>query len=774
MNTKKELKEAFDVNQVMNNLLNEVAEAASTRNSSTLNHLINIRDLLNTLKTIDKTSEFVLQRETLDNIRKALSGINLPSGKNLKELGVEISTPDKTLKQIDEAPKTGQEARSKLNKVFTDQLGQTIQVLNDIIEVGIAGEKNAQAIPSTDRIDKILLEIVTTLFGTGLKQFVEVNLPDDASSKNVEEITLSKNRSAKLENPTTEASEPSEKIIRDVGRTNLINKQVFGIGNIPDFTAKNAAPINAELDITTKAQNELSSAAGKSQKIEDAVSQASIGNKTELDLIETDLLTDGGKISLDAGAAIKGDNKTINEAEVPGLINKSTNDIDTDTTPDGVKPTSPDEWYRNWGFPSGNNNLNNQALSLFGGRVDLAAVFKGAIGQALGFFGVTSADVVRMANKAARDFNSEVNAFTLFTGIQNAFVSRSVKQTLTEADLQNFDQRTFAGTAGSGELDTVARKGLVAPDGSKGNVVTETNLPPAQQQMLRQIIGDRGKTIADEGSRGGDYPVDDLTLTLPEKQLEGFQQRTFDIVGGKKGTGFLKIYLRRGPKFSDSLSDTQVIPFQFEPIVSGDAKAAEYSQISTLARSQSAQVYRKSTERTISLELNYLVVQKPSDLDQTNLAVSESVKDMQFWTEDYIYDYIVRNLRNLVLPNLTSPQYKLAPPIVQVWYGGIDSQSASSTGEGVTDTQNNQLNDVFPTFRTNWYSYGNNGFEQRSYRSLWICSNVGFDYKGGIVNRSSRRYSWVTATLSLTEIAPSVTDNEILIWSPSPPNQPIG
>ena len=226
------------------------------------------------------------------------------------------------------------------------------------------------------------------------------------------------------------------------------------------------------------------------------------------------------------------------------------------------------------------------------------------------------------------------------------------------------------------------------------------------------------------------FQQQNAAIEFPDKDTSNFKSRTANIIGTSPGTGFLKIYLLRGPNFATSQDSgsTVVLPFQFEPIVSGDAKAAEYSQISTLARSQAAQVYRKSQERTISVELNYLVVQPPAgDSSYINNAISSSVSDMAFWTEDYIYDYVVRNLKQLVLPNIVNTNYKLAPPIVQVWYGGIDSTQASSTGDGVPDTnppQNSQLNDIFPTFRTNWFTYNSGTYNYRAFRSLWVTNNI--------------------------------------------------
>jgi len=242
-----------------------------------------------------------------------------------------------------------------------------------------------------------------------------------------------------------------------------------------------------------------------------------------------------------------------------------------------------------------------------------------------------------------------------------------------------------------------------------------------------------------------------------------------DLSEHPQSVGFLKIYTKRSMKFDNSQTEIQYLPMQFEPKISGDGKSASYSQVSTLARSGSAQVYRNSSERKLSLELEYLITGPSSDFEgfggNSEQGNSISSMGMKEWTDNYIYNYLYRNFRNLELPNMADPKYKLAPPIVQVWYGGIEGTTASSTG--IDDSTNEALGDIHPAFRTNWYTLNSNGeYQYHTIRSLWLCESVNFEFKGGIINANSRKTQGLMVSLSLVEIAPSVTDNELMIWAP--------
>lgn len=793
MDVKKEpikFNEALDVNQTMNNLLDKIAQAITSEGPATLKHLVEIRDIILGLQRVDKTAQFSLLPDTVDRIQKALESVALPSDKTLKEVGLVPPTPDIVFKEVDQVPETQEEARQKVNEIINAQLDATVKALNTVIEVGMDAEKNPLTIPNeSDRLDKVLVDVVATLFGTNLKRFVAMSLPEVAANKATPEINL--NGSTESKHPQTieksrvklsrishplENTDPTKKIAAKLdAETADVEKQTYAIGDFPNLKKKLEDEVNTMgASKTSKAEGVLDyeiTAADKYENDLDAKQVAPEKIKFPTDL-ENDLASNkGSKIGYEALVPRK-ESLKIDSTSVFDVADKGDH-----------KPGPPDAWYRNWDFrnQTAANDINaKQNTSLLG--ISLGSGALGGVGEVLSFFGVNSSDVARYVNSGIRNLNTYTNGIRVAQLLNIVRADKKTKNTLVTDDLRGFDPRRFAGSYNSKDAETVVRKGFVDDTGVvKGNVVTEQDLPSSQQSMIRQKISERGKLPASVKNRTGDYPVQDISVDskIPHAGEDSvykakFQSRTVEIVGKKKATGFLKIYLKRGPKFSDSQTETQIIPMQFEPLVSGDSKSAEYSQISTLAKSQSAQVYRKSSERAITLELNYLVVAKPSsNTTHVNEKPSKNVADMSYWTEDYIYDYIVRNLRNLVLPNISTPQYKLAPPIVQVWYGGTDL-SGSSTGEGVPDEKNNQLNDTFPTFRTNWYSFGGDSYQQRSYRSLWVCSSVAFDYKGGIVNRETRRYMQVTATLSLTEIAPSVTDNELLIWSPEPPSPPVG
>jgi hypothetical protein len=700
MNVRKESEknnEAINLNQVMESLLHNVVDAITSEQPATLKYLINIRDKLVELQNVDKNSEYNLSEDLVAKIRKAISSVDLPDDKTLKDGGIIPSSP---------------EAIAKTENPYTslgEQLEKSIKALNEVITVGMTVEKNPTYIPEgQERVDKLLVEVATTLLGTSLKRFNEISLPED-TSKNKVEINLN---SAKFEKTTGDVSNTTIK------ETKTINQVTY-----TDPPLENKSPRTLGTIIVG-------------------------GNKT---------------YGINTVDAYIDRNSKVNQElpEVPDVSSKTDNSFNVAVKSD-AKPESPTEWYRNWGWPSGNNTLNNKRISLFGNNLDLSTGYKKTIGETLSFFGLTSSDVFMMANKTRRSTNTLVNAYTI--------------------------AQLMRGANSSSES-----KGTMSGDTKVGNIVTLDD--SGSRHMLRGKVSDRGKLAVTDNAAtrttDGGFQNDNTVISAKKdydapgtdtSYISHFISRTELITSNKRGTGFLKIYLRRGPKFIQVPSIIKIIPFQFEPKVTGDSKAAEYSAISTLAKSQSAQVYRKSTERAISIELNYLITGKDEDETRfVNESTSKSALDLGVWTEDYVYNYIVRNLRNLVLPNISDPGYQLAPPIIQVWYGGL-VKKGSSTGsleetdqDAIVDETNIQLGDIHPTFRTNWYSYDSEAgaFKQKSYRSLWVCTNVGFEYAGGIINRYSRRNLQVNVTLALTEIAPSVTDNEILIWSPEPSSPAI-
>lgn len=256
-------------------------------------------------------------------------------------------------------------------------------------------------------------------------------------------------------------------------------------------------------------------------------------------------------------------------------------------------------------------------------------------------------------------------------------------------------------------------------------------------------------------------------------------RRSFTHKSHPRNTGYLRIYTRRSTDIEGTLlneedATTKMIPFQFEPGYSGDSKKAEYSSIGTLGRSGSAKVYTKSQERSIQLTLDYVVTgprigetSNPEDTGHSN-----SSAGMNEWSEDYIYNFIVPNLRNLVKPNVgqgSSRKFRLGPPIIQVWYGGLDSNGGSSTGQwNARNGSRDAFKNIPPIFLTTWMV---EGMDMITYRSLWLPQSVDLEYSGGIVNYKSRNKVRVTAEISLVEIGPSITANEILNWWKKPARQ---
>jgi hypothetical protein len=242
--------------------------------------------------------------------------------------------------------------------------------------------------------------------------------------------------------------------------------------------------------------------------------------------------------------------------------------------------------------------------------------------------------------------------------------------------------------------------------------------------------------------------------------------RTDTLTGSVKGAGYIKVYFRRGPNFGGgSSSEIIIIPFQFEPDISGDGKGAEYSSSTSLGRSQETSIYKSSSARNVNLSLTYVVTG-----GATKGQAYDCVNDgMDSWTEDYIYNYVLRWYKLLVLPNVqtvagSTQTKRLAPPIVQVWYGGLGDSTASSLGVGDTDADNAKGGTIHPMFRTNWYTYDGSSSSAKTYRSLWVAKSVNFEYKEGIVNKASKNKLSVVVSLSLSEIPPSMTDNEIGIY----------
>jgi len=778
-----------DASQVVNNLLTKIADVIISPREETNKKLLEIGNILINLKQIDKTATYLLAEDTIDKVNKALSRVELPDQKFLKSIGIETPGPNKTFKlEAREIPKTEEQAINKINQLVNSNLDNTIKVINDITTIKEAEDKvtnvNVDS-PTGEKASKVLTDILLTLLATSLKETRDLEFPE-ITQRNIEEINLNEITRRKQVQSINEVEAESEKINEGVPSSfsrdtkenvelesaSKIRKTAFGIGQFPSSVRKDIAetvsPSGFEDKVESRVNYNLARSAKQGAEIGEAIDPIPVG--------------------IEVVGAIEVARKKSNAGYT---------DIYTIVPPKGArKPGSPNEWYGNWGFLFGNpnnpsNNIANGNLSFAGisatnvnaftrknfGKTLIGGNLQRSIGSTLTFFGITSSDVGRFVNSSRRYLNTTVNAFELLSQIISI-------ETRRDFDAGNNARRRLESFINVGPAEPTQAAFNNEEYGIKKfgkNALDQDNLPPEQQEMMNQLIKERGKLVTTEegpNTREGNYAVSDTTLPKEKFKpgtdlyyIDNYRERTFAIVKGAdtkvgKATGFLKIYTKRGPKFENSQSEFFIIPFQFEPTVGSDSKAADYATITTLARSQAAQVYRRSSERNITLELDYVVIQPPSQSNEfvsnsINEAPSKSMSDMVGWDEDYIYNYIVRMMRNLVLPNIIGPQHKLAPPIVQVWYGGISSNSASSTGDGIVDPNNEAFLDVYPTFRTNWFDETGN---QRSYRSLWVCKNVSFEYKGGIINRSSRNRVWVTTQLQLTEIAPSVTDNEVMLW----------
>jgi hypothetical protein len=830
-------KELIDINRVMNNLLTKVADAITGPREDLIKNLIELQNILTDAKQIDKTSTYVLSEETVRKVNKALSLVNIPDEKSLKSIGLETPGPDKTFK-LDEAavPQTEEQAREKVNSLINESINETVKVINDVVEVNRFEEKLERDLPDfeRDRAGKILADMLLTLLGRALKETSNVTFPESASEKELSEINLSllglrrdpvkdvnrldrpASRALKVnefsddyqavaiaERTIDDEKTESSTGIEDVEAT---SKSAFSVGQFPSLRNRN-------IPVTTVPDQEgLKPLDGYDQEAVLTPGAAAASDKIVEDISDDiNTIQDFVKSEEPAGAAGAGADKVADDSDIGGLPG-----------PAGRKWGHPRTWYSAWdprGLPP--NSIATANVSIGGvstqdvqrqlglpGNSGVAA----AVGGTLSYFGITSGDIVRFANASRRYINTVANAFELTSQLTTVAAQGSVNKeqerlfyqnqlfNLMQTVLANRDEKVEL-TQEDIETDSDILTQAISERGKiKENELTQEDLPEQNQYIIRDPIAKtRGKTDGSEDTgRAEQFQVDETffqDLFIKPSDLDNMKvtgdgtdeankktfselhkQRTFQIVNTQaKGTGYLKIFTKRGPRFSSSQEDIQYIPFQFEPTVGGDSKAAEYAQIATLARSQAAQVYRRSSERNVTLELDYLVANAPSEFDDyvtqaiNNGRTSKSAEDMVVWTEDYIYNYVVRNFRNLVLPNIQGTYLRLAPPIVQVWYGGIqEAGPASSVGatalsqSEVADEENIGMRDIHPMFRTNWY--GSDGI-QRSYRSLWICKNVGFEYKGGIINRSTRNHVWVTVQLQLTEIAPSITDNEVLIWS---------
>src|SRR5208337_1556468 len=466
-------KNIVDINQAMNGLLTSIAEVVSAK-TPTITQLSNIRNILINIREANKDLNFVITPETTAAIQKTLSSVTLPDTKI--ETKADISLP--------------------ITVASNSKINQTIETISNVISLMLAAEKTPQNIPTTQRLDKALVEVLVTILGGGLKQFATVNIPKDATDKNIINVNLAGNKDVKLDDTITKIADTTAKHADIVATPkNVTSKQVFGIGQLPDFFQKNQDQVVISPPKVDKNSDELANIdANKTVKGEDDFNYKTVLPSTKNDIQLQDislLLANEGKTETDASTSIYNATRAENKVsdDVPNSNTKvekadpvelGTTDVTTkvqhnltNLATGAQKPINPTNWYA-----------------------------KSAIGDALSFFGVTSADVALFAAKAIRDFNTIVNAEVLSLAMQNPFKS------------------LFSGqNQDGGKSDT-------ATDNTNISLRILQMSPPEEKTVTTQL----------DASAAIDFPDIDSDI---------FQQRTFSIIGTGNGTGFLKIYLNR-------------------------------------------------------------------------------------------------------------------------------------------------------------------------------------------------------------------------------------
>lgn len=717
------------------------------------------KDITNLQDVPEKTNkdvQIVEQSITNDNKLTQINNNVAQTEKNLTEVDEDSPLVNKeyksinNLSSIESAQKdlvglnSDLEKANKLenNLLNPDSTSKSIIDFNPNLKYDDKIDNNIEDIARTDKIDNNIEDIARTEKInndlTSVEKYSKVENEIDsvtATVKNLDDLRLNLIGTNKSQNDITIANEESDKSSNVISHNDIkdqLNKNIIleadqlsdeipnivknnNISDIISESDKSFQQITATVKESDKSSREIEDA-----KVDVDKSTLNLSKTTNIDKSPQFRVLAAGEERKPTDVLITPENGTPYYIRYSNKIeqassgeNKSNQSLSMSSRGNDKLGGNPGNWQEQLKNIAANNptNIGTNNFSLLGFNGEFTDNFS-IIGNALAMFSLTTVDIYRATVDVTRSINTEINAFNIGTALS---VIEAVRSTLERGG-------SFSGT----QLDS----------------------------LISRVSSMK---IAKESP----------SISTPSKSIDKFKDRTVRVSGLPSCTGFLKIYKRKGPSFDGASNEAVKIPFQFEPEISGDSKSADYNQISTLASSQPVQIYKRSTERNVTLNLNYIVT-GPA-MDGTKPAVdtgvtSESSKGMELWDEEYIYTYIIRNLRNLTLPNIVSKDYALAPPIVQVWYGGIDGNSASSTGL-VDDPDNSRGNEIHPTFRTNWFAYDEKGSAtQKSYRSLWLCKQVSFEYKGGIINNNTRNPLWVVATLQLTEIGPSVTSNELFTW----------
>lgn len=785
-------------------------------------------------KDFINTDKKQLEEIGTNNINKIIKSLNeaIQVIEGTKKLSEDIEIPKDVSKRIMEEivfSLLGKQLKSYYQFIFPDKESKDSKVL-DITP--ISEKKIEKNIPETQILEKKEVEIKKIDNNTE-KDSQEVNISNlESINKNNKEILKSDIKIEKKIYNVNQFPDFIEKLSnkpKDVGnilRDSSANKEIKSQDEIKeydrryiprkqedeiknDLTKENKFidNINTKIKTNEKSINELKDIKQVSEKLNNEISNKEIVNlksTNELNVSEINDLkyTEAGQIDASDKILIPNLTQKI-ENDAPSITSKIQKDEINLTTIDkkdlksnssennivnieidkGKKDATPDSSGNNSSIPllyADKNQLNlspQEALTvenLYAKPADFIDKNQQEIGSvnktiksnsthlvSSNIFGISSAETEITA--AIANFFSSASAFDYAKAFVTEYNAQQLK--IKMLAVENYDNQSDRMKPG---------QGFYKGDDSLDILFKNLNEFKEKIENKKTILsgpGGESQTRQDELNDPLINKIIDIEIKRADEK-DKHKDRCYKLEGHPQCVGYIKVYTKRSIRFQDSLSEIHYLPFQFEPKIGGDGKGANYSQISTLARSSPAQIYKNSGERKVTLEIDYLVTAASDSIRDSKFKDSPYIDSisaigMESWTEDYIYNYLIRNFRALTLPNMADPKFRLGPPIIQVWYGGLNSSNASSAGL-VEDSKNSELNDVHPTFRTNWYTRSVDGkvLKYNSIRSLWNCENVSFDFKGGVINPAARRTTNVTVSLSLTEIAPAITDNELMIWAP--------
>ena len=699
------------------------------------------------IEEVDQTSKQISNLDYVDNrIEKETSNVNSETDKTDKDIKTISETQQKTIKDVQ-------------NISNVENEGNKIQ--NDLDITLIDVYKNIQEISETQNKDDKTNNNVGFVLNTINKPIISDYLDEDVSEE--------KTRASLI---------IVDDDIRRVFKNFIVNNEKFN----PNAT------INDENSVFISPREKISNVAVVKNNT----------NKNE----KKDVIIEEGSINIGPEVTVSVNNKEIKFESKKGSFKLDINKNIQEAT---SKKTSKEDY--NW-LKSAWQNLNTSVRN---------RNFFGVIGSVLDFFSIGKEEVSRYFYSTIRNINTNKNAATISFGGGGTLFGGGGTRGLNNLEklrkigvydnIDSYGQAKYVKP--SSDLNTYKTdlSSLLSRTDEFGNVgnynvehkkLTEYNLDeiikkvdklPEKDIFLQRENTKKGVpekidkvNIPNESNNANEsgFSISYITekqktekvspkspKSNDKKENENIKpkERTISILN-KKCTGYLKVYPNRALDFSDTEKGVSyIIPFQFEPEIAGDSKTAEYNSISTIGRSQPVHVYRSSSARNINIKLKYLVVGYNNSNSKENNTLSLSMEGLNDWTEEYVYGYILKNIKSLVLPNITeSLKWRLGPPIVQVWYGGIDTNTGSSTNAkpfgSYQEYSEKVLDEPHPMFITNWYT--NSGLQ--SFRSIFVVNSVSISYEDGIINKKTKNRIGFTADLSLTEISPSVAANQIFKW----------